>query len=235
MKLQDIYDQLAFGELRLLNLGSGNIDSDTSNLPEESFERMFPTIQLGLTELHKKFTLREDRIIVPLVDGKVSYVLKKRVDAPAGFQENLLKIERIYGTWRERRYEIPLNRLDNRSAIRTTSVDTLLVPDDDELAPWLKETAELDIVYRADHPKIRKERANSSPLATEIDLPTSHLQALLYFIASRMYNPVGMSNEMHEGNNFAMKYEAEIAKLVEMNYEIDDDANNNRIIDNGWV
>src|SRR6056297_3629146 len=101
MTLEDIYNQLAYGELRLLNLGSGGIDSTSDTMPVESFLKMVPTIQLGLTDLHKHFLLKEETIIVPLVEGQVTYVLTKRKDAPDTFRENLLKVERIYGTYRE--------------------------------------------------------------------------------------------------------------------------------------
>lgn len=235
MKLQDIYDQLAYGELRLLNLGSGNIDSASDGFPEESFIKLLPTVRLGLTELYKKFLLREGRMNIPLVDGKVTYVLTRKQDAPDSFNDNLLKVLRIYGTFREKEYEIPLNRISNTAAIRTTSYDTLLVPDDEEQAPWLKETSSLEIVYHADHPKINVNLANAAPLAVDIDLPVTHLQALVYFIASRMHNPMGMSQELHEGNNYAMKYENELQKLSMMNYEIDDDAENERVVAHGWV
>ena len=232
MTLQDIYDQLAYGELRLLNLGSGNIDSDGA-FPVKSFMKVLPTIQLGLTELHKKFLLREGHIHVPLEENKVTYVIKK--DHPEDFDENLLKIERVYGKLDKKPYEIPLNRIGNKEAVRTTSYNTLLVPTDKEEAPWLKETNTLHIVYRADHPKLNKIVAQKAPLVTQIDLPVTYLQALLYFIASRMHNPVGMNKEFHEGNNYAAKYETELAYLQMMNYQIDSDSDDDRIIDSGWV
>lgn len=235
MKLKDIYDQLAYGELRLLKLGSGNIDADNEGLPVESFIKMLPTIQLGLTELYKKFMLREGHISVPLVEGQVSYILKKKHDVPVDFEDNLLKVERIYGTFRKEKYEIPLNRINNKAAIRTTSHDVLLVPDDTELAPWLLETDTLKIVYRANHPKINVNTANAAPLVVDIDLPMTHLQALLYFVASRLHNPMGMSQEFHEGNNYAAKYENELMKLTDLNYEIDDDADDERVLADGWV
>jgi hypothetical protein len=226
MKLQDIYDQLAYGELRLLQLGSGDIDNTEEGMPVESFMKMLPTVQLGLTELHKIFNLRENTITIPLVPEQVTYLLTP---------EDILKVLRIYGIYKEKEYEIPINKINKAESIRTTSYNTLLVPNNKEYAPWLEETTELKVVYRADHPKISKPVANAAPLATKIDLPSTHLMALLYFIASRMYNPVGLSQEFHEGNNYAMKYQQEILALQAMNYENDDDADNEGIKMFGWV
>lgn len=234
MKLQDIYNQLAYGELRLLNIGSGDIDAETDGFPEASFIKILPTVQLGITELHKRFTLREGRVTIPLVDGQSTYVLTKKLSAPEDFEENLLKIERIYGTYRDQDYEIPLNKISNPQAIRTTSFNTLLIPDDSEKAPWLKETSSLKVVYRADHPKININLAQAAPLAVDIDLPVTHLQALLYFIASRMHNPMGMNDQIHDGNNYAQKFQQEVQNLSLMNYEVDDDEDNQRITDHGW-
>jgi len=235
MKLQDIYDQLAYGELRMLNLGSGNLDSEEDGFPKESFKKILPTIQLGLTELYKKFLLREGHMTVPLVEGQVTYVLTAKKDAPNDFRDDLFKIERIKGIWYGEEYEIPLNRISNKAAIRTTSHNTMLVPNNEDYAPWLKETTQLNIAYRANHPQININLANSAPLATEIDLPMTHLQALLYFIASRLHNPIGMQDQYHEGNNFAAKYENELVQLQMLNYEIDDDADEDRVRQQGWV
>ena len=235
MTLQDIYDQLSFGELRHLSLGSGSLDSDCG-MPEESFLKLLPTVKLGLTELHKRFWLRESRMVVPLVPDQVTYVLTKKKDAPVSFENDLLKVERIMGKWRDDEpFEIPLNKVGNRSAIRTTSYNTLLVPTDKELAPWLEWTTELEIVYRADHPEIKAPVANAAPLATEIHLPTTHLEALLLYIASRIHTPQGLNAEFHDGNNYAATFEASVALLQQQNFELDDDADNERLFENGWV
>lgn len=236
MTLQDIYDQLAYGELRQLQLGYGDIDNTEGGLPVESFLKILPTVKLGLTELHKRFWLREGRLNVTLDDSKVTYVLTKKKDAGTDFQNDLLKVERVLGKWREDEYEIPLNQVNNPAAIRTTSYNTLLVPTDQELAPWLEWTEELTIVYRADHPAISDPVANAAPLATEIVLPSTHLEPLLWYIASRLHNPQGLSQEFHEGNNYAAKFEASVALLKMENFELDDDAcNEDRFQDAGWV
>ena len=235
MTLQDIYDQLAFGELRQVSLGYGSIDANEDGMPVESFMKLLPTVKLGLTELHKRFSLREGRMTVPLVENQVTYVLTKKKDAPDAFQDDLHKVERILGKDEDGNpYEIPLNRMDDRSAIRTTSYNTLVVPTETELAGWLNYTTELEIVYRADHPAISVPVANAAPLATEIHLPSTHLEALLWYIASRVHNPIGLTQEFHEGNNYAMKFENACQLLTTQNYEIDDDAVNFRVIDNGW-
>ena len=50
MTLQDIYDQLSFGELRQLFLSGNDIDEMSEGMSEEQFKRVLPSVMLGLTE-----------------------------------------------------------------------------------------------------------------------------------------------------------------------------------------
>jgi hypothetical protein len=227
MTLQDIYDQLSYGELRMLALGS-DLDND-EGMPEESFKKLFPSIQLALTALHTKFLLREGTEVVPLALPQVSYIIKPT-------KKDMLRIERVYGTYLAQEYEIPLNELDAPDSIRTSSTDTLLIPDDTERAPWLLETTELKVVYRQNHPLIKSYLANASPLITEIFLPATHLEPLLFHVASRMHNPLGMDpGAMHEGNNYMQKFEAKCQELKDAGFQITSEAVNDRLERNGWV
>lgn len=233
MKLQDIYDQLAYGEFSNISWGH-DLDAPEGGMPEEAFKKLVPTVQLGLTELHKRFLLREDEVTIPLVAEKSTYILLRKVDAPESFADNLNKIERVYGTVGGKSYEIPLNKRDNAASIRTSGFQTLIVPTDIKAAPWLKETTELRIVYRADHPKISTAVAGSAPLAVTIDLPGTYLEALLMYMASRVSNPKGASEGFHEGNNYAAKFEAACALLNSLNYAIDEDAEDFSVVSNDW-
>ena len=70
---------------------------------------------------------------------------------------------------------------------------------------------------------------------TEIELPYSHLEALLYFIASRVHNPIGMANEFHAGNSWAAKYEHECVRLEQLNLRVDQGEDNTNFCRNGWI
>ena len=249
MYLQDILDQLTYGELREIALGTGEPDED-GGMPAESINRLFPLISLGLTELHKRFLLREADLTVALQDGKVTYVIASKFaqsntastesvkyinDTDAPFENNLMKIERIIGTYNEKAYEIPLNVVDNPESIRLTSQTSFILPDDPELAPWLNETTELRIVYRADHPELNRIRAVASPTRTEIHLPVAYLEPLLYYVASRVFNSTGMTAEFHDGNNYASKFEAACQLLRMENHQLDRDRISYAIERNGWV
>ena len=255
MTLQDIYNQLSYGELRLLFLGGKDIDNpNTTGMPIESFLQLLPSVQLGLSELHKRFALREghfDLIIQSNAgilqktylltdDYAVSNVTPNSVvryinDAEMPFTNNLHKVLRCFGTYNAAPWEIALNEVANPAAIRTSSWNSITIPTDSELAPWLLETDTIEVVYRANHPEINHYIANSAPLVTPIYLPDTHLEPLLFYIASRVYNPVGMTpGAMHEGNNYWQKFEQSCAQLKLNNYEIDNDSLNDKLIKNGF-
>ncbi len=226
MTLQDIYEQLSFGELRQLFMGNDPADP-LAGMPEASFKKLLPTIQLGLTDLHTRFFLREGVSMVPLEANKVSYIVAAT---------DFLRTERVYGTYQGEILPLVLNDLNDPASIRTPNLKTLVIPSDPEKAKWLSDTQSLEVVYRAEHPKINVHVANAAPMATPIDLPSTHLQALLLFIASRVYNPIGMTpGAMHEGNNYAAKYEHACQILENHGFEIQDSDEGDNIQQEGWV
>jgi|TARA_B110000908_G_scaffold63009_2_gene76567 hypothetical protein len=226
MTLDDIYNQLGHGELRELFVGGKSIDEPSWGITSENYPILFPSVQLGLTELHKRFLLRAEEVIVPLVTNQTSYV----ITVPS-----LFKIERVYGTYREKEYEIPMNEPTTLEAIRNTSYNSLLVPTNETEAPWLKETTSLRVVYRGDHPVIDTAVAAVTPANVDIELPLVYMEPLLLYIASRIHNPIGLTNEFHNGNNYAAKFEASIAQLKSQNYEIDSSDMGDLLYDRGFV
>ena len=200
MTLDDIYNQLGHGELRELFVGGKSIDEPSWGITAENYPILFPSVQLGLTELHKRFLLRAEEVIVPLVTNQTSYV----ITVPS-----LFKIERVYGTYREKEYEIPMNEPTTLEAIRNTSYNSLLVPTDAVAAV--------------------------TPANVDIELPLVYMEPLLLYIASRIHNPIGLTNEFHNGNNYAAKFEASIAQLKSQNYEIDSSDMGDLLYDRGFV
>jgi len=229
MKLTDLYDQLSFGELRLLFLSGNSIDTPAAGISAEQYPQLLPSIELGLMEIYKRFFLNEGNATVPLVDGTTTYVL-----APT--DDDLFKIERVYGVWAEEEYEIPMNEQNNPRAIRNTSMDTLVLPTDTELAPWLLETTELRVVYRANHPKIDRTTALANPETYELHMPKQYMDPLCLYIASRVHTPLGAApGSLHEGNNYFQRFLASVQELKNQNYEIDENVEEERFSQRGFV
>lgn len=242
MVLQDIFDQLAYGELSQLFVGG---DDTTEGIREEDKPRLLAHVQLGLTALHKRFLLKEKRITLELQSNKASYVLKSAFaqsntesvepvkyldDSEQPFKDDVLKIERIEDDLGN---AYTINDVGDSLTIRTPTYNLLVVPDFSLLEPECRPT-KLHITYRADHPAINKITGQYVAFQTEVDLPVTHLEPLLYFVASRVMNPVGASGEFHEGNNYAAKYEAACQQIEMQGYALNNQATRDQFERNGW-
>ena len=238
MKLSDILDQLSHGELSQVHVGG----SDQCGVTEENRGTIVSHINMGLTELHKRFVLREGRFKIKVIPGKFTYLLDKKhsesnegsdspekfiKDADDPFENDLFKVERVYD---EKNHELALNDKDNELSLRTPSYNMLVIPDHKEF-----EAEELTVVYRANHPLLDFDDTVYPPEMVDVDLPMSHLEALLFYVAARVINPMGASGEFHEGNNYTSKFERAVQQLHAMNYRVDTQSSNTRFERNGWV
>jgi hypothetical protein len=223
MKLSEVFTQLAYGEFSQLALGAHtNGELDAANYPA-----LVSHVSLGLTALYKRFNLKEGRATIPLVEGSTLYKLQVT---------DLHKVERV--TTAEDA-DLGLNDYSDPYSCFMVSMDTLRVPQaiaakSQELPESLK-TNGIVAVYRANHPQLVYTEP-FDPDAVELELPYSHLEALLYFVASRAHTPIGMVNEFNAGNNWAAKYEAECLRLKESGMELDpENHEHTRLHANGWV
>lgn len=248
MKLSDVFTYLATGELAQVFLsetgGRDTIDS-ANQLP------MAQSVQLGLTALYKRFNLKNRDITVQFIPGRTSYTLTKKhlvssttldvakyiEDDPENkFKDDILKIERLITL---DGLEYPLNDRSNRYSATTPTPNTLLIP---ELVvnkgvdlPDAYKVDKLKVVYRANHPVIIPSNGLVQADKVEIELPSTHLQALLYYVASRKTNPVGMVNEFNAGNTWYQKYEMECKQLEREGMGEEVDLNTIRFQRGGWV
>ena len=236
MLLSEVFDQLTHGELSQVSIGG----AEESGITKTGYPAMVSHINLGLTNLYKRFLLKEGTLYLDRHPNIKTYALHSkyqegnrtsRVDIPyinastPAFQDDIFKVERIYD---ELGIEHGLNDEGDPRSITTPTYNTIVIPD-------VSEVSSLKIVYRANHPKIVIEDGDLDPTEVELELPYSHLEALLLFVSSRLLNPVGMGNEFHDGNNYAAKFEQACAYLEQQNLRVDKTAYSDRFTRNGWV
>lgn len=226
MNLQDVFDQLTYGELSQLSIGGGEV----GQISEANYAKAIAHINLGLTALYKRFHLKENRLTVPLVADQYTYSVAKL--AP-----DLLKIEKVLT---DDGYELGLNNDADPYGVTTPSAMVLRVPhtivDKPTDMPDYLKTVGLELVYRANHPKVVQSIGFFDPKRVHLQLPESHLQALLLYVASRAMTPMGAGQlEGQAGNNYYAKYEAECASLETQNLQVDQGSQNTRLERNGWV
>lgn len=249
LKLQDVFDQLTAGELRQLEIGG----AEQGKIAEANYPTILAHINLGLMALYKRFTLKENRLVVKLYEDIFTYRLQSQyalngrgsalteryiIDTTGEpFKDDVIKVKKVIAT--DSQFELALNDYSNCMSIVTPSLDSIRVPAEIIMpATDLQEvyrTKFLTVVYQASHPVIKVGIGYFDPERTNVELPPSHLQALLYFVASRINNPIGMTQEFNAGNNWNARYEQECAKLEDEGGEVDQGSQNTRAQRNGWV
>jgi hypothetical protein len=245
MTLQEIFDQLSTGELSQTNLGT---------LTEDKYPRAIMHINLGLADLFKRFFLREGRLTIELDGLRSSYPLDMKYAAAnkrskvtledrfiadstsAPFVNDVLKVEKVIASTG---YEfilndtgLPYSILATDTAPFTLQVPAKILAQASDLPEELI-TDTLEVVYRARHPKIDTE---VDPESYEVRLPDSHLQALLYYVASRVQAPMGMGGaEGVTSMNFAKRYEEECALLAGAGLALERNASFDKLRDRGFA
>jgi len=239
MKLSEVFAQLAYGELAQM----GFVNSTLDGINPTKYAQMTGHVNLGLTALFRRFNLKEGRLTIALSPNKFTYPLSSlssTVFVPmagiAGFKDDIHKIERVYT---DSDFELALNNEADEWSCFTPNLTTLVVPQEivnrERDIPDELKTSNLKVVYRANHPHIDYVGTTFDPTTIELELPPSHLEPLLYFIASRINNPIGMTAEFHAGNSYAAKYEKACQELEMHNIRVDRGGQNTRLIRNGWV
>jgi len=242
MLLSDLFNQLTYGELSQIKLGGAG----ASGITKENQLQMLGHVNSGLTELHTRFNLKEGTLKIVLDPTLDTYVLSKRYassnresrqpikyiqdSSMAPFEDTVLKIERVFD---DEGKELELNTGNQRinplsRAIRTPTLNTLVVP------PALVSSF-LTVIYRANHPRIVKEDNSFDPTEVEIDLAPQYENPLLLYIASRVFNPIGLNQEFHDGNNYWAKFEAACAQIGNKGLELNQTQEVDRVERNGWA
>lgn len=211
MYLSEIFSQLTYGELSQLALSN----PEDGTIPETKRRQVASHIDLALKDLHKRFTLKEGRLPLYLIQGQTLYQLQPQEGEPV-----LNKVERVRVP---EGCPLPLNEGGEPFSCFTPAYNRLRLPralvDVGLQGPGfpaeLKGLQQLEVVYRAGPVPLPMTAEDlAEPENLEIDLPDTHLMALLLFVASRVHNPIGMVNEFHSGNSYWAKYEAECARLI---------------------
>ena len=257
MQLQEVLDHLSNNELSQISIGK----QDPGVINDVNREKVVSTISLGLTELHKRFHLREDRLTVHLNPDTTVYKLdRSKVGKVAAVRDmkylEQLKLFALKGTLLKvlrvttpNGYELGLNDLGDPYSLRTPRFDLLEVPEamvknQADLPEYLS-TDTLEVFYKANHPKLGKWEngtfANGDVYTDgdmdmiQVDIPEAYLTPLLLWVASRFHNPIGMSNEFHAGNSYAQKYEMACMALETANLQIDQGSQVSKLRARGFV
>lgn len=237
MKLQEIFDSLTTGEFSQLNIGGAG----QGVIDETNYSRVLPHINLGLTSLYRRFPLKNGRLTLELQPDLLRYRLTSayavaarrsqqpvryiRDSAAEPFTDDVLKVERVIA---DLEGELPINDGAHPLSVITPSLLVLELPEG-------LQSETVDVLYRANHAPVVQGLGYFDPTRVELELPASHQEALLYFVAARAHSPLGMANEGQGGNQFYALYEGACAELEAKNLQIDQVDTNTRLRRGGWV
>ena len=218
MNFQDIAHRLNHGELQQLAISRQLVEFPNP----DTIRHIVSSVNLGLTALYKRFKLKTAQLNLPLDPEIQAYPL----DAP-----DVLKVLQVTT---ESGQGLPLNDTASEYSCFTPSAKVLKVHRKVvEKSPDLPEayrTNSLDVEYQANHPRVDWNQVFGQGMeSVELELPETHLMALLFFVASCEHMPVGMVNEHHAGNNFYSKYEAEVPRLMFEGMDTTSVASNTRL------
>lgn len=236
MTLGDVFRLLETGELSKILIGN----ADDGGIYPYHTEQVVGYIQLALSDLHTKFTLRTNEAVIQQEDNITIYHLRRKYASTNDesteevkyikdsesypFEEDVLQ---IFELWDEDGCPIPLNNPAEANSAFTPSFDTV------QFCGVSSENA-VSVVYRADHRPLQIPDGGD-PDDVDVTIPSSLLPALLLYVGYRAHTSVGSPEGIQQGLDLLQKYEMtcnQVEILGVINRDKDTNENFRR---GGWV
>ena len=187
--LQDVTDSLVHGELDQLDAGNEFTRCGIqSGMKPEEIPRIISFINMGLTNLYTKFTLKTKQLVLEMNSGTVLYHLtpahaqssaegtgdKYILDsADAPFTGDILSLIAVYNACG---HEVPIGDLRDCCSVFYPAWNQLQVPNP-------VDGEQLTLLYRAKAERIPVD----APMDTVIDLPDVLWECLNFYVAGKYY------------------------------------------------
>lgn len=234
MLLKDLLDNLIRGELN--NIAIGKPEWSTGNF---NYKQLIQAISLGLTELHKRFPLKKERLVIQPIDGQSTYKLQTKyatsntsstepkfiLDDEFPFSGLIARVDGIYDP--EGEY-IDFNTTKFGDKYYMLDYRTLVIKD-------ALSTDLITLVTRAVPGTIQL--ATEVELDTyEIDLPETYTEALLLYAAGRATSNRGAENATNnESAIFFARFEAACATIIGVGLDDREAIDNDKLSARGFV
>lgn len=237
MYVQDVFEQLAFGELYNVSLGG----TPCKGVPVADYPMLITHINLGMIELYKRFPIKINQLIIDLYPEIIKYRLDKkyalnntdstepvkfiRDSAEFPYNNDLLKIERIFN---EDGQELFMNVTNAYWAVQTPEYNVVQCNYPDEENSLLVE-------YRAKPDNITIPATGLNPEIIEILLPEVLIEALVNYVSARIYASLNPDGTIGEGKNYYMQFERSCKEILHQGLINYDYAMNYRLEAAGWL
>ena len=196
MKVQDIIDDLQAAEFSELAIGD-------SAFTETNTPRYLKLIQSALTELHVQFLLRQEELMIQPLEGLVDYPLHSDHADTSKVETIKFIVDSVYqpfnweplqilGAYDELGNEIPINAPNHTCGIYVSTPRSVMIP-----APVT--ARQISLVCRANHTAL-------TGLTDDINIPTTMRNALVWFIASRIWATRKDEQAMSKSIQYMQRY-----------------------------
>jgi len=236
MKLIDIFKDLTYGELQGLHIGNLIPDEQENEPDPRQYEQIISYLNLGLTELYKRFFLLSKEIYIQEYSQIATYLLhsdfaltnvdsvedpKYIVDTDADpFVDNILKIEEVYD---EEGVKLPINDVNEELSVYTPTYRSVQIPYPDDANTF-------SVQYRASCPPVIYTFSMDAELI-DVPCPNSLREALLYFIGSRAHR----GGNIEKSQAYWQMFKTSCADVKKEGLEVQVEPSNWRFDGRGWV
>lgn len=233
MKLKELIEHLD-SELSQYNMGFNTEEG----LNPVALKQILPFINLGLINLYSRFPIKTNWVRIRLYENITIYHLDKKYlqsntessepikyieDADNNFPllDRIIKIDQVFAG---SGVELPVNNDKHCLSVFTPYANTIQVP-----CP--KEGDSISVIYRAAPKKI----SDSCDTETDIDIPYPYLNALIYFILSKVLGKRDRIDSKQEGQLYMSYYEKECRDLENFGVEQAPNNTNTKFMQRGFV
>lgn len=235
MTLDDLFAELSYGELSnlaLSNNGDGTIvDAKKPQLLHFTNE--------ALIDLHTKFNLKEDSLMLRTVEGKTQYFLKSAYST-TGFDELVADWPYIEDTVEKPFKEDVLKVLSvdssngySRSVNNYEDIFSIYTPKPLEIqVPFFTENEVLAVHYQALPDRV----GLGEGMNQEFNLPLTLHSALKAYVAYKVYSTMNTAESMNASQMHLVNYAGLCAQAVDrdsLNLSVSN--TNSKFRNNGWI
>lgn len=212
----------------VVTLAKAGVLRQLSTSIKDNTDVLIGFINLGMTEIYKRFVLKTDEALVTLQDGKTIYTLDG-TDADVEINSNFMYLIAAYGDNNEDDYSsddlvLPINSEDDLYSINMISYNQVQIP-------LITEGAYVSLIFAAKPTKV-----TALTLDDELDMPDQFVKPLLEYIGYEAH--AGMNDNVNlESNVHYQRFEAACNIIKEYGVGIapDDISMGSRLDKRGFV
>lgn len=236
--LKELFNLMATGEFSNIALSR----TDTGSLHEQDYEKVIGHLNLGILEIYKRFKFLQNELTLH-TDPRVNkyYLRTDRVAASHNMnlntyiaepedEEGCLNIIEVTGVFNSAGDEYKMNNRFLTPSIVQMAPDILRIK-------GLETPEILTVAYQACPTEILLDD-DFELEDVVVQIPKTILEALLYYVASRVYKPTGSNESTQNADksaSYQQQYELACQKLALYGLDTQDDDEPDNFTERGWA